>query len=142
MILYGLEQVIVHLVIKKKFDEANRFFWGVMEVVLGLVILFLVSDYASICLVWAIWSILRESHEIEELIIKILSKQTSMSLFIFSFIESIISIGFSISLIVHPNQEHALIHVILLNVELFTTAIYTFFENVYQNKKCEKSLSK
>lgn len=26
MILYGLEQVIVHLVIKKKFDEANRFF--------------------------------------------------------------------------------------------------------------------
>lgn len=41
-----------------------------MEVVLGLVILFLVSDYASICLVWAIWSILRESHEIEELTLK------------------------------------------------------------------------
>ena len=40
MIIYGLESIIVHLALKKRFSEENEFFWGIFEIMLGLLLLF------------------------------------------------------------------------------------------------------
>ena len=39
MIVYGLESIVVHLALKKKFSEENECFRGVFEVMLGVLLL-------------------------------------------------------------------------------------------------------
>src|SRR5574344_907564 len=73
MVAYGLETVVLHLVKKESFKKENRFFWGLIEVAIGITLIFLIDlgdpegiPYATVCVVWAIWSMLREALEIEE----------------------------------------------------------------------------
>ena len=134
MIEYGLEQVLVHILTKKKFDEHNQFFWGAVEVILGFIVLTLVSNYETICVVWAIWSILREVHEIEECVHKFINKIPA----VIGFIESIVVIVFSITLILKPEENHVKIHIILLCVELLTTVTLPILEELYIERKERK----
>lgn len=136
MIVYGLEQVLVHLLTKKRFDEHNTFFWGAVEVILGFIVLLLVHDYATICVLWAVWSILREAHEIEEYAHKLVHGVPRL----FGFLESIIVIIFSITLILEPGEHHAGIHVILLCFELLTTVTFPILEELYIEKKGKKAM--
>lgn len=127
MIVYGLEQVLIHLLTKKKFDEENNFFWGSIEIVLGSIILILVNDYNTICVIWAIWSILREEKEIKECI----HKFTHGIPAIIGLLESLVVIVFSITLILEPGEHHALIHIVLLSIELLTTVTLPIIQDIY-----------
>ena len=138
MIVYGLEQVLVHLLTKKRFDEHNTFFWGAVEVILGTIVLLLVdNEMTIICVIWAIWSILREVHEIEEYAHKLMHGVPRL----FGFLESVVVIIFSITLILEPeSRDHALIHVILLSIELLTTVTFPILEELYIEKKGIKAM--
>lgn len=126
MIVYGLETVVLHLLHKKSFRRKNRFFWGMLEILLGIVVLFFVrlgepesKAYATVCVIWAVWSMLRESLELEEGIIEICRQEPAY----LSMVESVIGIIFSIFLIVEPGEHHAHTHVILLFFELLTSGL-------------------
>ena len=126
MVAYGLETVVLHLVKKESFKKENRFFWGLIEVAIGITLIFLIDlgdpegiPYATVCVVWAIWSMLREALEIEEGIREILHKEPAL----LSLAESLVAIVFSVLLLLQPGEHHAMTHVILLFVELITAGV-------------------
>lgn len=131
MIIYGLESIIVHLALKKRFSEENEFFWGIFEIMLGLLLLFAKEiSYESDCIIWAIWSIFRETRELEEIFQRIKHR---IPVFI-DLAESIISICISITLILNPGEHHVAIHAVFLIVELITTVTLPFFREWYVKK--------
>ena len=131
MIIYGLESIIVHLALKKRFSEENEFFWGIFEMMLGLLLLFAKEiSYESDCIIWAIWSIFRETRELEEIFQRIKHK---IPVFI-DLAESIFSICISITLILNPGKHHVAIHAIFLIAELVTTVTLPFFREWYVKK--------
>ena len=124
MILYGVESIALHLLKKRSFLKKNHFFWGAMETILGLILICFVhvgppetTDYAVVCVVWAVWSLLRETLEIEECVVEIGHGHPV----ILSLLESIVGIVFSFLLIIEPGEHHAATHVVLLFFELVTT---------------------
>ncbi len=126
MVVYGVEACVLHLVLKKSFKKNNRFFWGLLEILLGIVVLCFGDlgesgsvEYTSVCVVWAVWSMLRESLELEESVIEIFHKEPVF----LSIAESLVGITLSILLIINPSEHHASTHVILLFFELLTTGL-------------------
>ena len=115
---------------------SNEFFYGTIQMSLGLIILLFLKDevssqdYQSICIIWAVWSILRESREIEEAVIKMCKR---IPVFL-DLMESIVCIVFSILLIINPNEHHALIHIYLLSVELFTICLFPLLGDIYAKR--------
>ena len=128
MITYGIFE-FVYVLFKKReyFYKENSFYWGLIEILLGLIVLLFVSDYTTICVTWAIWSILREALEVEEIISGLIEK-IPVVLSVISMIESIAVIILSTLLIVNPGEHHATIHSYLLSIELILTATIPFFK--------------
>lgn len=121
MVLYGLEGFILPMAkdIKKTFEETT-FFLGTVNLILGIVVLTAVEEYATICVIWACWTIVREAFEFYEMAEKFKKYRYPM---VVSFIESVVEIVFSIMLILHPHKDHALIHVYLLIAEFAVSGL-------------------
>ncbi len=88
-------------------------------------------EYSAVCIIWATWSIVRESHEIKELVTEIVS----VPLTIISGLESIAVIVLSIMLISEPTHHHALIHIYLLLAELILTPLVPMLDEYFESKK-------
>lgn len=128
MIVYGLESIVVHLALKKKFSEENECFRGVFEVMLGVLLLLSKEiSYESACIIWAIWSIFRETRELEEIFKRIEHKIPV----IVDLAESVFSIIISILLILNPEEYHIAIHAVFLIVELISTVSLPYFRSYY-----------
>lgn len=144
MIAYGLETVVLHLVKKKSFKKENRFFWGLIEILIGITLIFLIDlgdpegiPYATVCVVWAVWSMLREALEIEEGIREILHHEPAL----LSLIESLVAIVFSVLLLLQPGEHHAMTHVILLFIELLTTGVlFPYIHVLVHHLKAKRGL--
>lgn len=138
MIVYGVFEIVIGLMReKKKFLTHHAFYFGCIEFVIGCVMLFFITDYTEVCIIWALWSILRESLEIEEVVERM---KEGIPAFI-SVIESVVIIVFSILLLIEPGEHHAHIHAYLLSLELFMTAL-TPFADMFIKKKIEKRKEK
>lgn len=119
MILFGVENIIFPFFEKKKhafFDY--QFYLGGADLLLGLIVITAVPEFEQICIVWATWTIVRESFDIFETVHK--AKHGFPALLSFSL--SIIEIVFSILLLLSATgpeaHHHALTHVYLLIPEL------------------------
>ena len=86
------------------------------------------------CVIWATWSIVRESFEIKELVTEI----KSWTLTIISGIESIAVIVFSVMLILEPGEHHAMIHMYLLLFELILTPLIPLLDEILLERKAKK----
>ena len=114
-ILYGVEAIGFTIFYHPKdFHLQHRFYWGIVELLLGVVVLAAIIDFETVCIVWAIWSILREAEEIRDAVQTFDSVITS----IISIVTGIINVVFSVLLIIHPGPHHAMTHLYLLIVEL------------------------
>lgn len=140
MIVYGLESVILHLVQKKKFSEENEFFWGVFEIMLGTLLLTAKDiSYESDCIIWAIWSIFRETGELEEISRYMKQKGAGYKVLVgVDLAESVFAIIISITLILNPGELHVAVHTVFLIVELITTVTIPFFRDIYEKKLGKK----
>ena len=119
MMMYGSLAILeIALEKVKPIYDGHGFLFNLIEAILGLVILLLIKEYATVCVIWAVWSIFRESIELRE----ILAKKLHTILAIVSFLESIAVIVLSILLMMEPGEHHALIHSYLLCIELVLTA--------------------
>lgn len=132
MLVYGVEEIAFeiyghHL----KFYQKGKTYLGLVEVILGLTTLIMPLEYSAVCIIWATWSIIRESHEIKELVTEIVS----VPLTIISGLESIAVIVLSIMLIAEPTHHHAMIHIYLLLVELVLTPLVPMLDEYFELKK-------
>lgn len=115
MILFGVENLLFSFLEKKKgaFFE-YQFYLGGADLLLGLIVITAVPAFEQICIVWATWTIVRESLDIFEAVHK--AKQGFPA--VLSFALSVVEIVFSILLLLSATGEHAhhhaLTHVYLL----------------------------
>ena len=115
MALYGLLG-ITEIVLEKKrpIYDGHGFLFYAIEIFMGATVLIFVKEYATVCVIWAVWSIFRESIELKEIV----DGELHLSLAIVSAIESVAVIVLSVMLITEPGHHHAMIHTYLLCIEL------------------------
>lgn len=134
MVAYGLDEIAFEVYCHKlHFIHEHKTYLGLIELVLGGATLLLELDYEAVCIIWATWSIVRESYEIKELVTEI----KSVTLTILSGIESVAVIVLSIMLIADPGEHHALIHIYLLLFELILNPLIPLLDELIEKKKLE-----
>ena len=135
MLIYGFEELVYSLIFHgKHFFHEEKMYLGTVEIVLGFVMIFVPMEYASACVIWATWSIIRESYELREMVLEI--KHIIPK--IITGVESVTAIVFSIMMIITPSEHHALIHTYLLVVELFLAPLVPLLDEVLTNSKEEE----
>ena len=132
MVAYGLDEIAFEAYCHKlHFIHEHKTYLGIIELVLGVTTLLLKLDYEAVCIIWATWSIVRESYEIKELVTEI----KSITLTIVSGVESVAVIVLSIMLIAEPGEHHALIHIYLLLAELVLNPLIPLLDELIEKKK-------
>ena len=132
MTAYAIEEIIFCTIFHgSRFHKQGKFFLGIIDLVLGIVLLVCNLPYETICVIWACWSICRESFEIFEII----NELKHLLPRILSGVESIAVIVFSIMLILEPGEHHAMIHVYLLLVELVFSPLIPLMDELWPHKK-------
>lgn len=143
MIVYGLESMFLHLTGRKEFSKESDAFWGVFEIMLGS--LLLIADkisYESGCVIWAVWSIFRETGELEEIFQRIKHKSMGYKIIVYiDLAESVFAIIISVTFILNPDEIHVAVHMIFLIVELVTTVMIPIFRDLYENRLAKKESS-
>lgn len=131
MLLYAVEEILFEIIYSRKhFFHKEKVYLGLIELILGLVLLIANVSYESVCIIWAVWSILRESYEIKEIIAELKCWVPR----ILSGVESIAVIVFSVMLILEPGEHHAMIHLYLLLVELVLTPLVPLLDELIYEK--------
>ena len=132
MLFYGLEEQLFEIIYSRSnLLKKGKVYLGLSEIILGIVTLAVEIDYDSVCIIWAVWSILRESYEIKE----IFADLNFLVPRLLSGVESIAVIVFSILLIINPAEHHAMIHLYLLLVELILTPFVPLLDELLEKKK-------
>ena len=132
MIAYSVEEVFfIVLHHRPHFLHEDKTYLGLIELILGVVLLCVNISFEAVCVIWATWSILRESYEIKEIACELHHIVPK----ILSGVESIVVIVFSIMLIIEPGEHHALIHLYLLLAELIITPLTPLLDELLTKKK-------
>lgn len=128
--LYAAEDLIVLICKKLFFQDSNHLFDDLAQLFIAIILFLVSSDIIKVCLVWGVWSILRECKDMAEAI----DKFSKNRLQIINVIESVTIIVLSFLMILEPNEEHAGFHVILLGIELVVVVMFCFLE-IWSSKR-------
>ena len=134
MILYAVEEIlfiVIHHV--HHLLHEDKVYLGFIELILGIVLLCVDLSCESVCVIWATWSILRESYEIKEIACEL----KNIAPKIISGTESLVIIVFSIMLLFEPGEHHAMIHLYLLLAELVIAPLTPLLDELLDKKKKE-----
>ncbi len=132
MVAYSIEEIIFCFIFHgSHIHKEAKFFLGVIDLILGIVLLVCNLPYETVCVIWACWSICREAFEIFEII----NELEFLLPRILSGVESVAVIVFSIMLILEPGEHHVMIHVYLLLVELVFSPLVPLIDELWQHKK-------
>lgn len=120
IVLYGSLGILALLLAKvKPIYEGQGFLFFSVEILLGLITLCFIKEYATVCVIWAVWSIIRESIELEEIV----ARELHPVLAVISGLESVAVVVLSVMLMIEPGEHHAMIHSYLLVVELILASL-------------------
>ena len=115
MLVYGIDEILFEVLFHGlHFYKKSKTYLGFVEILFSFALLFGSIQFEYVCIIWATWSIIRESYEVKE----ILTEIDYLVPKIISGVESIAVIVLSIMLILNPTEHHAMIHVYLLLLEL------------------------
>lgn len=132
---YGVENIgVLAFVEKKECFKNSKFTFSFFEIILGITTIVVITDFAYACIVWAVWSMLRQSIDIYE----VLSGGVKGVVAIILLIESVISIVFGILLIIHPTEHHAIHHIYLLIAELMVISLPPVIDEIIAFSKSNK----
>lgn len=142
--VYGLEGVILPLVRKQWKEKQVAILNGAINILIAVVMIFLLENHPHelriVCVIWSIWSIMREAEEIVEKGFEGIKEHPITS--IINFAESVVVIVFSVMLIcaknAHELEHHAHAHVILLGIELIIEVIWVYVADF--ETKCIKKI--
>lgn len=142
MVLYGVDGIAYEIFEHRKhFLFSNKTYLGFIELVLGIVLIAGDLQFDYVCIIWATWSIIRESYEIKEIV----ADMKTIFPRILSGAESTIVIIFSVMLIFEPGHHHALIHLALLSAELILNPLVVLIDEFlieYKESKKEEQKEK
>lgn len=149
MIFYGAEEIVYTIFKTKKHFSLRSFYWNIVEAVIGLTLIIFVETgdievtYAVVCVSWAIWSILRETHELVEVTEELRENKLILCkiVAIINFLESFTVIALSLTMLIEPGEHHAKIHLYLLAIELFTKVLFPIINYIAERLE-EKKKSK
>ena len=88
------------------------------------------DDLVKVCVIWGTWSILREAFEFAENSESLMHKGPGLC----SMIESIVVIVLSITMIAHPSEHHAHVHIFLLGIELILEVVFPLLYLLWYRK--------
>lgn len=132
MVAYGLEEITFEVLNHKLgFIHKSKTYLGLVEIILGTVLLIAPFSFEEICIIWGTWSIIRESYEIKEIATEI----QSITPTILSGVESVATIVLAIMLMLEPTPHHAMIHIYLLLIELVFTPLVPLMDELIQKQK-------
>ena len=132
--LYAVEELIVLPARKELFKSPYHLFDGIAQFLIGIILFLVSDDVIKVCLVWGVWSIIRESKEMAEAIDKLSKRKLS----VINIIESVAVIALSFLMIIEPNESHAHLHVLLLGAELVIVVLFYFLETwLYKKDKSD-----
>ena len=94
----------------------------ITHVLLAVVLFIVVNNLTTVCLVWAVWTILREGNEIAESIHRIMKGKAGF----INITESVVVIVFAFMMILEPTEHHAHVHIIILGIELLLEAVFPY----------------
>ena len=136
IVIYGFEGVLFPISrVKGKFFHEYQFFLGLVQLLLGILMMAKVRDFNNICMIWATWTIVRESFELYETTHKFLKKFPA----ILSLSLSMIEIVFSVLLIIYATEHHALTHIYLLIPEFVINGLSPLLFIYYSKHILKKS---
>lgn len=127
IVLYGIDGFVMWVFEKERDGEIRYLCKALVELILGTCTIIFFKELSTVCVIWAVWAILRESEEIAECYELFKEKLPCL----FNFAESIVAIVFSIMLIIEPGEHHAKIHMYLLIVELFSAVLFPQARFIY-----------
>ncbi len=141
---YGIEGITIPIITKKIKQERIRLMAGVTNVLIAVIMIFFLEgndqELRIVCVLWSLWSIMRESEEIFEKSFDHIKKHPITSTI--NFVESVVVIVFSILLITAKTQEelleHAYAHVVLLGIELIIEVLWEYIGE-YEAKLLERA---
>ncbi len=138
MAFYGAEDILfLTLLHRKQFFRQDKTYFAIVELILGIGMLFAPLEINTICMIWATWAIMREAVEIKEVILELKSWAPR----IISLVESIAVIILSMILIFSPTGEHAIIHLRILTVELVLAPLVPLLDLVIASFKDRRALN-
>lgn len=127
MLLYGVEELFYESFFHQlHFIHEPKSYLGLIELIFGIVLMVAPLQFEYVCIIWATWSIIRESYEIKEVV----TDMKTLPPRILSGVESIAVIVFSILLILEPGEHHATIHMCLLTVELILNPLVVLIDEL------------
>lgn len=133
--IYAFEELIFAAARKQFFSDTFHLFDGIAQILISALLFIVSTDIMKVCLVWGVWSILRESKELAEAVKSIIMKKIGF----INVAESVAVIILSFVMILEPSETHANLHVILLGVELITVVLFYFMEIIRDKKIADKS---
>ena len=120
ILAYAVEE-LGFLIARKKYADMAA---GLIEIMLA-VLLFIVHDnILSICVIWGVWSVIREGREMTHAIAHFRKQRLAL----LNIAESVVVIVLSCMMILEPGHHHAHIHVILLGIELLLEIAFPLAE--------------
>ena len=130
--IYGIEGILLPIFTHKIKSESVEMLNGAVNVVIAVIMIFLLEGHPYelriVCVLWSVWSIMREGVEIYEKAVEGFKKHPITSTV--NLAESVVVIVFSIMLITakdaHELEHHAHAHVILLGIELIIEVIWVY----------------
>ena len=141
---YGIEGILHPILTKQVKKERVSLMSGIINLFVAGIMIFLLENHPDelhvTCILWSLWSIMRESEEIFEKCFDHWKKHPVTSLI--NLVESIVVIVFSILLIIARDQEelleHTFAHVVLLGVELIIEVLWEYVGE-YEAKLLERA---
>ncbi|MBO4251407.1 MAG: hypothetical protein J5911_01960 [Clostridia bacterium] len=135
--LYALEELLIAAAKRTLFNNAYLLSDGTVQLLIGAILFIVSSDIIKVCLVWGVWSIIRESKEFAEAIKSIVAKRWG----VINALESVVVVVLSFFLVLEPKEEHARLHLFLLAAELAIVVLFYIAEQVRDKIVAKKGLS-
>lgn len=135
MLLFGIEGIILPIVKDhKKFYADSQFTLGLVDLILGLVVITAIRQLDYVCIIWASWTIVREAFEFYEIGHKALHKFPA----VFSLALSIVEVVFSIMMLIEATEHHALTHIYLLVPEFVISGLAPLMFLLFEEREAKK----
>lgn len=140
IIAYGINFIIRGITNKSLFKDTSKLVSAVTNILVGIALILTGDDPVTLCVIWGVWSILREGTEIAELLPELIEKKVGF----LDLAESIAIIVLSFILIMEPTEHHIQFHIIILGIELILEVLFPLFnkliEKIYEKVKAKRTI--
>ncbi len=127
VLAYGLEELVFSLK-EKEWKESSE---GVLQLILAGLLFATADSIVSVCIIWGVWSIVREMREMTGAILRLRKELFG----IVNILESLVVIFLSATMVLEPTHHHAHTHVIILAIELILEIVFPVISILLARRK-------